>query len=63
MIIVELSFKQQAKIPAILLEMILFNDNFKEQAKKCCICFFLYIFFYYIQYRNVSRVVPHCFYQ
>ena len=48
MIIVELSFKQQAKIPAILLEMILFNDNFKEQAKKCCICFFfIYLFLLY----------------
>ena len=45
MIIVELSFKQQTKIPAILLEMILFNDNFKEQAKKCCIWFFFNIFF------------------
>jgi hypothetical protein len=32
MIIVELSFKQQTKIPAILLEIILFNDNFKEQT-------------------------------
>jgi hypothetical protein len=55
MIIVELSFKQQTTIPPILLEMILFNDNFKEQTNKCCICFLKFLSFYFLLYS-----VPKC---